>query len=191
MHVQSCPRTGTIPNAKVDVFNHDFNFVGTPHQFRDPMIPSNYAPFGIQNLGGKIYVTYGKQNAAKTDVVRGIGLGYVDVYSAGGKLLHHLVSGGSSSPLDAPWGLAIAPKTFGTFAGALLVGNLGNGWMNAFNPTTGQYLGALYTSTGPVVIPGLWGLRAGSSAFGGAGTLVFSAGPNTYKNGLVGILTPG
>ena len=179
-----------VANASVDVFNSKFNFVSTPYEFKDPAIPANYAPFGIQNLGGKIYVTYGKQNATKTDVVRGSGLGYVDVYSNTGKLLHHLVSAGPSSPLNAPWGRAIGPANFGTFAGALLVGNLGNGWINAFNPTTGQYLGALYTSTGPVAISGLWGLRAGTPAFGGTGTLVFSAGPNNYKNGLLGTLTP-
>ncbi|HEV2451320.1 MAG TPA: TIGR03118 family protein [Streptosporangiaceae bacterium] len=176
-----------VHNARVDVFNHNFNPVRTLTAFKDPGIPSGYTPYGIQNLGGKIYVTYGKQNATKTDVMPGPGLGFVDVYSRTGKLLHHLVSNG---PLNAPWGLAIGPSNFGTFAGALLVGNLGNGWINAFNPTTGAYLGALYTSTGPVVISGLWGLRAGSSAFGGKGTLVFSAGPNGYADGLLGTLTP-
>jgi uncharacterized protein (TIGR03118 family) len=179
-----------VANATVDVFDHNFAPLSTPTKFKDPAIPAGYAPFGIQNLGGKIYVTYGKQNAAKTDVVRGAGLGYVDVYSVTGKLLHHLISGGVSSPLNAPWGLAIAPKTFGSFGSDLLVGNLGNGWINAFNPTTGQYLGALYGSTGPIVIDGLWGLRVGNSAFGGSSSLVFSAGPGTYAKGLVGILTP-
>jgi uncharacterized protein (TIGR03118 family) len=180
-----------VANAKVDVFNKDFALVKTPTEFRDPKIPANYAPFGIQELGGNIYVTYGKQNAQKTDVVEGAGLGYVDVYNVNGKLLHHLVSAGKSSPLNAPWGLAIAPKGFGPFAGDLLVGNLGNGWINAFNPTTGKYLGALETTKGkPVAISELWGIKVGNSAFGGSSSLVFSAGPNGYSNGVVGILSP-
>jgi uncharacterized protein (TIGR03118 family) len=180
-----------VHNATVAVFDHNFAPVSTPAEFKDPMIPAGYAPFGIQNLGGKIYVSYGKQNAKKTDVVPGAGFGFVDVYNVNGKLLHHLVSGGAGSPLDEPWGLAIAPKGFGTFAGDLLVGNLGNGWINAFNPATGQFLGALYGTNGtPIAIDGLWGLRPGSSAFGGAGSLVFSAGPASYAKGLVGILTP-
>jgi uncharacterized protein (TIGR03118 family) len=180
-----------VANAKVDVFNSDFAPVSTPREFTDPMIPSNYAPFGIQKLGNDIYVTYGKQNVKKTDVVPGAGLGYVDVYNVNGKLLHHLVSGGKGSPLNEPWGLAIAPKGFGTFSGDLLVGNLGNGWINAFNKTTGAFEGTLDGAGGyPITINGLWGLRAGSSAFGGASSVVFSAGPNGYNDGLVGILNP-
>lgn len=180
-----------VSNATVDVFSSSFKLMKTPGEFRDPKLPKGYAPFGIQELGGKIYVSYGKQNKKKTDVVEGTGLGVVDVYNVNGKLLHHLVSNGVSSPLDEPWGLAIAPKGFGPFASDLLVGNLGNGWINAFNPTTGKYLGALDTTTGsPIAIDGLWGIEVGSSAFGGAKSLVFSAGPNAYKNGVVGILTP-
>jgi uncharacterized protein (TIGR03118 family) len=180
-----------VANGTVDVFNSKFKFVKTPGEFRDPKLPKGYAPFGIQELGGKIYVTYGKQNKQKTDVVEGAGLGVVDVYSVNGVLLHHLVSNGASSPLDEPWGLAIAPKGFGPFAGDLLVGNLGNGWINAFNPTSGKYLGPLDTTTGsPIAIDGLWGIAVGNAAFGGANSLVFSAGPNNYSNGLVGILTP-
>lgn len=181
-----------VSNATVDVFNHNFSPLSTPTEFKDPKIPAGYAPFGIQALGSNVYVTYGKQNATKTDVVPGAGLGIVDVYSVNGKLLHHLVSHGAGSPLNEPWGLAIAPKSFGSFAGDLLVGNLGNGWINAFNKTTGQYLGALYGTNGlPIAIKGLWGLRVGNSAFGGASALIFSSGPKAYANGLVGTLTAG
>jgi uncharacterized protein (TIGR03118 family) len=184
-----------VANATVDVFNKNFAPVATPAEFRDPRLPAGYAPFGIQNLGGKIYVSYGKQNAAKTNVVPGAGLGVVDVYSVNGKLLHHLVSNGPGSPLNEPWGLAIAPKGFGPFGGDLLVGNLGNGWINVFNPTTGMHLGALDGPNGyPIAINGLWGLRVGNSAFGGSSSLVFSsgpsAGPTAYANGLVGVLNP-
>ena len=180
-----------VANASVDVFNGKFASVSTPTEFKDPKLPAGYAPFGIQNLGNKIYVTYGKQNASKTDVVPGAGRGVVDVYSVNGMLLHHLVSNGPSSPLNEPWGLAIAPKGFGPFGGDLLVGNLGNGWINAFNPTTGKFLGTLDDSTGyPVTIPGLWGLMVGNSAFGGPSSVVFSAGPNGYNNGVLGTLKP-
>jgi len=180
-----------VANGTVDVFGKDFNPVSTPTEFRDPKLPAGYAPYGIQDLGGKIYVTYGKQNKQKTNVVAGSGLGYVDVYSVNGVLLHHLVSGGSGSPLNEPWGLAIAPTGFGPFGGDLLVGNLGNGWINVFNPTTGEHLGTLDGTNGyPITINQLWGLRFGNSMFGGSSALVFSAGPDNYANGLVGTLTP-
>jgi uncharacterized protein (TIGR03118 family) len=180
-----------VANARVDVFNKDFAPVSTPTEFVDPAIPKGYAPFNVQALGKNIFVTYGKQNAAKTNVVPGAGLGYVDKYSPNGVLLKHLINGGAGSPLDEPWGLAFAPTGFGPFAGKLLVGNLGNGWINVFNPATGAYLGALQNTGGaPVVIPGLWGLRVGNATFGGTNALVFSSGPNNYSNGVLGILTP-
>lgn len=180
-----------VANATVDIFSRAFTPVSAPAEFKDPKIPAGYAPFGIQELKGDVYVSYGKQNTKRTNVVPGTGFGYVDVYSPNGVLVHHLISGGPTSPLDEPWGLAIGPKGFGPFAGKLLVGNLGNGWINAFDPTTGTFLGALQTKGGaPVVIHGLWGLQAGSSAFGGAGTIVFSAGPSSYAKGVLGTLAP-
>ncbi|HEY2579596.1 MAG TPA: TIGR03118 family protein [Streptosporangiaceae bacterium] len=179
-----------VHNAKIDIFSKMFAPVSAPTEFKDPKIPAGYAPFGIQNIKGNVYVTYGKQNKAKNDAIRGAGLGVVDVYNVNGKLLHHLVSNGSGSPLNEPWGLAIAPGDFGSFAGDLLVGNLGNGWVNAFNKTTGAYAGALYSKGLPVVIKRLWGLMPGNSMFGGVGSIVFSAGPADYNNGVVGILTP-
>ena len=177
-----------VANAKVDVFDRDFHPVNTSTEFKDPKIPAGYAPFDVQQLGSQIYVTYVKQNSAKTDGVSGKGLGFVDVYTVNGQLVKHLVAHG---PLDEPWGLAIAPTGFGPFAGDLLVGNLGNGWINVFNPKTGEYLGPLRTTSGsPIAINGLWGLRVGNSTFGGSSSLVFSAGPNGQMNGLVGILKP-
>lgn len=184
-----------VANATVDIFNRAFAPVSAPAEFKDPKIPAGFTPFGIQDLAGKIYVTYGKQNAAKTDVVKGAGLGFVDVYSVNGTLIRHLIPGGPSSPLNAPWGLAIAPKGFGPFGGDLLVGNLGNGWINVFRPATGKFLGTLDRANGnPVHISGLWGLRVGNSTFGGSSSVVFSAGPfgsaGEYTNGLVGELNP-
>jgi uncharacterized protein (TIGR03118 family) len=177
-----------VADGRVDVFSSRFRLLSTPGEFRDPAIPAGYAPFGIQELGGKIYVTYGKQNRQKNNVVYGAGFGYVDVFSVNGRLVHHLVARG---PLDAPWGLAIAPKGFGPFGGDLLVGNLGKGEINAFSPVTGRHLGTLDAPDGkPVAISGLWALQAGSPAFGGSSAVVFSAGPIGYENGLLGTLTP-
>jgi uncharacterized protein (TIGR03118 family) len=178
-----------VANGKIDVFNNNFRFVKTPGEFKDPKIPAGFVPFNVQNLGGgRLYVTYGKQNKSKTDVLFGKGRGFVDVYTVNGKLIKHLAGGGQ---LNAPWGLAIAPKGFGPFGGALLVGNLGNGWINAFNPATGKYLGWLDRPNGkPIAIPGLWGLEVGNSSFGGPSAVEFSAGPHGYRDGLVGILTP-
>jgi uncharacterized protein (TIGR03118 family) len=180
-----------VANGTVDVFNSSFKSISTPTEFKDPALPAGYAPFGIQNLNNKIYVTYGKQNASKTNVVPGTGFGVVDVFSVDGVLLKHLVSNGASSPLNEPWGLAIAPSSFGPFGGDLLVGNLGNGWINAFNPTTGKFLGTLDNSSGyPLTVPGLWGLMVGNSSFGGSKSLVFSGGPMGYNAGMLGVINP-
>jgi uncharacterized protein (TIGR03118 family) len=177
-----------VHNARVDVFNRSFHLVKTPTEFKDTKIPAGYTPFNVQELDGRIYVTYAKQNKAKNDVVPGAGLGFVDVYTVNGVLIKHLISHGR---LNEPWGLVIAPKKFGPFGRDLLVGNLGNGWINAFNPATGKFLGSLDTTTGhPIAINGLWALRVGNSQFGGSSSLVFSAGPNNYDNGLVGVLNP-
>lgn len=181
-----------VANARVDVFNHNFTPMNTPTEFVDPAIPAGYTPFGIEALKGNIVVAYGLQNALKTDVVQGAGLGYVDIFSVNGMLLKHLVSGGGSSPLNAPWGLAIAPKHFGHFSGKLLVGNLGDGRINVFNPKSGKFLGTLTGASGsPIAIDGLWGLKAGNAAFGGARSVIFSAGPTAYVDGIVGVLTAG
>src|ERR1035438_4617575 len=100
-------------------------------------IPAGFAPFNIWNLGGKLYVAYAKQDANKQFDVPGVGNGYVDVFDTTGKLLQSLVVGGTGSMLNSPWGLAIAPATFGKFANDLLVGNFGDGLINAYDPATG------------------------------------------------------
>jgi len=180
-----------VANARVDVFSSSFAPVRTPAEFTDPHLPAGYAPFGIQDLGGTIYVTYGKQNAQRTDLVPGTGLGVVDAYSVDGRFLRRVASAGPRDGLDEPWGLAIAPAGFGPFAGDLLVGNLGNGWINVFNPMTGRHLGLLDNASGyPITIHGLWGLMVGNSAFGGPASVIFSAGPSAYNNGVVGTLNP-
>jgi uncharacterized protein (TIGR03118 family) len=174
--------------STVDVFDHNFVETALPGSFSDPLLPPGFAPFGIANLGGDLYVTYAKQDADQEDDVAGPGNGFVDVFDTNGNLIRRLISG---RPLNSPWGLAIAPSTWGRFAGDLLVGNFGDGRINAFDPTTGEGEGGLRTDGhAPLTIPGLWGLRFGNGGNGGdASTLFFTAGPNDEADGLFGSLT--
>jgi uncharacterized protein (TIGR03118 family) len=165
----------------VDVFNSDFSQAAS---FTDSKIPAGYAPFGIQVLGSVLYVTYAMQNAEKHDDVAGQGHGFVDAFDLNGNLLDRLVSHGQ---LDSPWGLAIAPASFGEFAGDLLVGNFGNGRINAFTLDKGNFRGQLGSASGPIVIDGLWGLRLGNGGSGGdPNKIYFAAGINGESDGLVG-----
>ena len=111
-------------------------------------MPTGYAPFNIWNLGGKLYVMWAKQNTAKTGWVNGAGLGAVSIFDLNGNLLQHVATGG---PLNAPWGVAIAPATFGAFANDILVGNFGDGTINAFDPTSFNALGALTDQNGNTI----------------------------------------
>lgn len=141
----------------IDVFDSSFQRVNKLGSFSDSMIPAGFAPFNVANLNAKLYVTYAKQNDAKHDDVAGAGSGYVDVYDLNGKLLSRLISGGT---LDSPWGLALAPAAFGKFGNDLLVGNFGDGKINAFDPVSGKLLGSLNDQHGkPLQIEGLWGAR--------------------------------
>jgi uncharacterized protein (TIGR03118 family) len=172
----------------VDVFNSDFQQVQLTGSFTDPRQPRNFAPFGIQEINGLLYVTYAEQDAAKHDDVAGLGKGFVDIFTTDGLFVKRLATGGV---LDAPWGLAQAPSGFGNFAGDLLVGNFGNGTINAFNPISGRFEGQMLNASGkPLTIDGLWALRFGTATEGGTGTLLFSAGPDNQTNGLLGSLNP-
>lgn len=175
--------TGTI-----DVFDKNFAPVTLSGSFSDPDVPAGYAPFNIQNLGGKLYVTYAKQNDAKDDEVACRGCGFVSVFDTDGRLLMQLASRGT---LNAPWGLALAPADFGYFSNTLLVGNFGNGYINAFDPNTGQFRGRLRTPSGRLVaIDGLWSLNFGNGATAGStNTLFFTAGIEDETHGLFGSLT--
>ena len=168
----------------VDVFDAQFK-PALAGSFSDPAIPSGFAPFGIQNIGGsQIFVTYAKQNAAKHDDVKGPGNGFVDVFSTSGVLLRRFASGGT---LNSPWGLALAPPAFGNFHDDVLVGNFGDGLINAFT-AAGVLRGQLKSETNaPIQIDGLWGLRFGNGALGASpNTLYFAAGINDEKDGLFG-----
>jgi len=172
-------------NNAVDVFNNRFHPVNTHGRFRDPRLPHSFAPFGIQAIGGRIYVSYAKQGTPP-DEVDAPHLGYVDVYTPRGILIRRLVSRGA---LNAPWGLAQAPRHFGRFSGALLVGNFGDGHIHAYDIHTGRMLGTLRRPHGgPVHIDGLWGLRFGNGVTGARNALLFSAGPDGESHGLLGEL---
>jgi uncharacterized protein (TIGR03118 family) len=172
--------------GRVDVFDNHFNLVNS---FTDPTIPAGFAPFGIHNIGGNLFVTYAKQDADKHDDAARPGNGFVDEFAANGDLLRRFESRGK---LDSPWAVTLAPPTFGTFGGDILVGNFGDGRINAFDPATGAHLGQLETpGNGPVTIPGLWGLRFAPATPGaGQNTLFFTAGINDEADGLFGDLVP-
>jgi len=178
----------------VDVFDSHFSPVHMPGVFTDPNLPPGYAPFGIRNLGGVIYVTYALQDADKHDDVPGEGHGFVNAFDATGNLLRRVASRGR---LNSPWGLALAPAAFGFFSGDLLVGNFGDGKINAFDPRqpqgNGEYQqrGQLHAADGPpLAIDGLWALAfgSGSTASGPTNTLFFTAGPGEEQHGLFGRL---
>jgi uncharacterized protein (TIGR03118 family) len=177
-----------VPNfntGAVEVYDQGWNTLAVA--FIDPAIPAGFAPFNVQNLGGKLYVTYAKQDALKMNDVAGAGNGYVSVFDLNGMLLMHLVSGGN---LNSPWGLAIAPANFGDFANDLLVGNFGDGAINVYNPTTGAFIAPLQNAGGTAIhISGLWALQVGNGGNGGYPDAVyFTAGPGGETHGLLGVL---
>ncbi len=173
-------------NARVDVFDGGFQPVSlAAGAFTDPDIPAGFAPFGMQAIGGDIYVSYAMQDAARHDDVKGRGLGYVDVFDPNGRLIRRVVTRGR---LNAPWGMALAPAGFGRFADRLLVGNFGDGLINAYDPASGEFVGQLRTANDqPIQIDGLWGIAFGNGLLGQpVNTLFFAAGPADEAHGLYG-----
>jgi uncharacterized protein (TIGR03118 family) len=180
-------------NARIDMFDSDFDVVTPAGAFVDPGMPAGFAPFGIQNIRGTLFVTYAMQDAAAEDEVTGPGLGFVDAFTTNGTFLARVASGGS---LNAPWGLALAPPSFGKFAGDLLVGNFGDGRINAYGRGKTAlkfgFAGQLQSSAGGFVeIDGLWALQFGNDAAAGpSSTLFFTAGPDDEEHGLFGSIVP-
>ena len=187
-------------NAKIDTFDSTYKLVPTTG-FVDASMPRGYAPFNIQNLDGKLYVTYALQDDQAEDDVQGSGRGFVNVFDTDGTLIGRVASRGA---LNAPWGLSIAPATAGKLAGKLLVGNFGGGQIHAYDvafgtsssgggsyggkaktvtTVTGRHLGALRTQDGKILsIPALWGLAFSPAT----GDLFFTAGPGDENHGLFG-----
>jgi uncharacterized protein (TIGR03118 family) len=175
-------RAGTI-----DVVKGDPTAPNLSGNFTDPNLPAGYSPFNVQNLGDKIYVAYALRNAANDEEIPGAGNGIVDEFNAEGHLLHRIATGGN---LNAPWGLAIAPPSFGELAGDLLVGNFGDGQIHAFDLNTRTFSGTLTDQAShPITIDGLWALMPGNNgAAGSAQQIFFSAGPDEESHGLFGVL---
>ena len=187
-------------NGKVDVFDATFTKQtpsATSFAFTDPTLPAGYAPFGIQALptgtngATQIYVSYAQQSPPSNDNANGAGLGLVDIYDTNGNFVSHLIPVGGL--LNAPWGLALAPADFGTLSHALLVGNFGDGKINAYNPTSGAYVGTIADAAGNAfALPGLWGIAFGNDASNQPhNTLFFAAGTNNEVNGAYGRIDVG
>jgi uncharacterized protein (TIGR03118 family) len=173
-------------NNKIDVFDREFKPVTlSGDAFTDPDLPAGFAPFGLQAIQGDIYVAYAKQDADKRDEVAGRGLGFIDVFDPNGHLIRRVVSQGA---LNAPWGMTLAPAGFGKFANHLLVGNFGDGTINAYDLATGHFAGRLKEADRrPIKIEGLWGIAFGNGfANQPVNTLFFASGPADEKHGLYG-----
>ena len=174
-------------SGAVDVLKGDGSAPALAGTFTDPNLPAGYAPFNIQQLAGNLFVTYAQRSPTGIGEVAGPGLGYIDEFDVNGQFVKRLASGGV---LNAPWGLALAPSSWGSVAGELLVGNFGDGKINVFDPSTGAALGALLGADGqPLVIGGLWDLIVGNGGSGGSSADVyFTAGPNNETNGIFGAI---
>jgi uncharacterized protein (TIGR03118 family) len=182
-------------NGKIDVYDKNFALTTLSGNFVDPTIPTTagntFHPFNIQNIGGQLYVAYAKVGTNGKDE-EGIGNGFIRRFNTDG--VRDLTFGINNGPLNSPWGLVIAPASFGIFGGALLVGNFGEGnpSIHAFNPTTGAFLGTLNNEAGQgIEIDELWALRFGNGGNGGdPNTLYFTAGIGEEEHGLFGSLKP-
>jgi uncharacterized protein (TIGR03118 family) len=173
----------------VEMFDAQFHLVTS---FTDATLASTcplpgqcFAPFGIRNINGNLFVTYALQKPGKHDDQEGPGNGFVDIFNTAGNLLSRFASQGT---LNSPWGLALAPANFGPFSNHLLVGNFGDGRINAFALPTGSFSGQLADERGsPIKISGLWGLTFGNGSLAGdTNKLFFTAGINEESDGLFG-----
>jgi uncharacterized protein (TIGR03118 family) len=175
--------------GRIDVFDANYTPVPlAPDDFTDPGLPRGYAPFGIANIDGHLFVSYALQDSDQHDDVAGAHHGFVDEYTTDGARVRRFASRGA---LNSPWGMALAPDDFGRFSRRLLIGNFGNGHINAYSVRDGKWVGELHGPRGPIIIDGLWGLAFGngSTTFSTpADTLYFAAGPNDESNGLFGKL---
>lgn len=170
-------------SAQVEVYDTHFHQITHGGAFEDSKLPAHYAPFGVQNVGGNIVVTFTQRDPGATDENHGAGLGYVDIFDTNGNLLLRLQHG---QFLNAPWGIAAAPGDFGAFSHRLLIGNFGDGTINAFNAVSGKWEGWLLNPDGSLIsVDGLWGLSFGgdNSKSGQETTLYFTSGPNDEADG--------
>ena len=177
-------------SAEVEVYDTNFKRAHLGEEaFEDEGLPRGFAPFNIQNIGGSLFVTYAKQNAARHDDVAGDGNGFVRIFTPSGKRIGHLEHG---DWLNSPWGVVWTTRDFGEFSNTILVGNFGSGRIAAFNGFTYKFIGFVKNPDDSILtIDGLWSLTFGNDANAGpANTLFFSAGINGEQDGLFGTITP-
>jgi uncharacterized protein (TIGR03118 family) len=175
-----------VKGGGIQVFDSNWNPTTVSGSFTDPNLPAGYAPYNVQVIGGQLYVEYAE--VGTMGPTTGAGLGLVDVFDTNGNFVQRLVSGGA---LNAPWGVTLAPAGFGSFGGDLLVGNFGDGTINAFNPTTGAFIGTVDGAGGtPLVNSGLWALEFGNGSAGSnPNALYFTAGIDGEAEGLFGAIS--
>jgi uncharacterized protein (TIGR03118 family) len=158
----------------VETYTGLFEPLGIPGAFTDANLPAGYAPFNIQVVGSQVFVTYAEQNPTRNAPVAGPGKGFVDIYGLDGSFIRRFASQGA---LNAPWGVTQASGEFGAYSNDILIGNFGDGAINAFNPATGNLLGQLTNPAGTAIInPGLHGIVFGASGAGDPNTLYFTSG---------------
>lgn len=175
--------------GRIDVLKGNPGDPDLASNFTDPSLPAGYAPFNVQNLGGTLFVTYAfKSDPGDDEETKGAGLGLVDAFDLTGAFLGRIATGDT---LNAPWGLAIAPSSFGAWAGSLLVGNFGDGRINAYDAATRSFLGQVAGGDGsPLAIDGLWAISPGNDGSAGSSALLyFTAGPDDEAHGLFGVLS--
>jgi uncharacterized protein (TIGR03118 family) len=172
----------------VATYDIGFNLLATLGSFKDSNLPAGYAPFNIQQIGTQVFVTYALQDASATNPVVAPGNGIVNVFDQEGNFVRRFASSG---PLNAPWGIVQASASFGSFSNDILIGNFGDGAINAFDPTTGNFLGQLKDPAGNTIInPGLWALVFRADGVGNPNTLFFTAGSSGGGHGLFGAISP-
>jgi uncharacterized protein (TIGR03118 family) len=174
-------------DGKVEAYDQNFQPTKLDGSFVDPGIPPGFAPFGIRNIDGDLFVTYAKQNGQKHDPVSALGNGFVDIFDTDGHLLRRFATRG---PLNSPWGITRSSYGFGAFSGDVLIGNFGDGRINVYS-SKGEFRGQLGGANGsPIAIDGLWAITFGGGILSSPDALYFAAGPNHEHDGLFGTITP-
>lgn len=175
-------------SGAIEVLDRNFLVTALAGSFTDPGLPAGMAPHGIHVIGNQVYVAYAMQDGPKHDPVPGAGSGVIDIFDQNGNFVKTFASGGT---LNAPWGVVTAPAAFGTFSNSILVGNFGDGTINAFDAASGAFLGQVMdTNNAAIVNPGLWDLIFGAGGTGDPNTLYFTAGGSDQTHGLFATLVP-
>jgi uncharacterized protein (TIGR03118 family) len=175
-------------NGFIATYDSNFNLLATTGSFKDSNLPAGYSPFNVQQIGTQVFVTYALQDASGTNPVVASGNGIVTIFDQEGNFVRRFASNG---PLNAPWGIVRASANFGRFSNDILIGNFGDGTINAFDPASGNFLGQLTDTSGRAITnPGLWALVFRSDGVGNANTLYFTAGSSGENHGLFGAISP-